>query len=176
MKEFVSWLNSSEAKELNPVVSAGIAHYEFVRIHPFTDGNGRTARALATLILFMKGFDTKKFFALDEFYNENRESYYKALQKTDKEQDLSVWLEYFVEGVMVSMLKIKRIIRKFSLDRRLAKKKGQIFLDERQMKVLEYLQQNGRLTAPEYAQMFKVDDRTARRHLQKLVDLGVLCP
>ena len=174
MKNFVAWLNSDDLKDLHPVVVAGIAHYEFVRIHPFTDGNGRTSRALATLILFMRGFDTKKFFALDEFYNDDRMRYYQALQETDKKKDLTIWLEYFVEGVAVSMVHVKSIIKKFSLDRRLAKSKGQIFLDERQMKVLEYLEENGKLTSKEYASVFGVEERSARRHLQKLVELGLL--
>jgi len=54
MKGFVSWLNSDSANELYPVLLSGISHYEFVRIHPFVDGNGRTARALSTLILYLK--------------------------------------------------------------------------------------------------------------------------
>ena len=65
--DLVAWLNSSEAAALMPVLEAGIAHYELVRIHPFVDGNGRTARALATLILAQRSFDTKRFFALDEY-------------------------------------------------------------------------------------------------------------
>jgi len=73
MKDFALWLNSDQAHELYPVLLSGISHYEFVRIHPFVDGNGRTARALATLILYLKSFDTKRFFALDDYYNEDRE-------------------------------------------------------------------------------------------------------
>src|SRR3972149_7669594 len=55
MKEFVKWLSSKDASETNPVLTAGISHYEFVRIHPFIDGNGRTARTLASLILYLRG-------------------------------------------------------------------------------------------------------------------------
>jgi Fic family protein len=174
MKDFVAWLQSNEIKDLNPVIIAAIAHYQFVKIHPFTDGNGRTGRALATLVLFMKGFDTKKFFALDDFYNDDRNKYYEALQKTDKAKDLTIWLDYFVEGVAVSMAKVKRVIKKFSLDRRLAKAKGQIFLDERQMKVLEHIEEHGRITSVEYGKMFKIDLRTAQRHLLKLKELGLI--
>ena len=72
MKEFVKWLNSKNASETNPVLTAGISHYEFVRIHPFIDGNGRAARALASLILYLRGFDTKRFFALDDYYDSDR--------------------------------------------------------------------------------------------------------
>ncbi len=68
MKALIAWVNSPEAQTLDPVIEAGIAHYEFVRIHPFVDGNGRTARVLATLILYLRGFDAKQFFCLDDYY------------------------------------------------------------------------------------------------------------
>ena len=63
---------------------SGISHHEFVRIHPFLDGNGRTARALATLILYLKDFDTKRFFALDDYYNEDRGRYFADTGKRIK--------------------------------------------------------------------------------------------
>lgn len=65
-RSLLEWLNSEEAFDLLPAVQAGIAHYELARVHPFLDGNGRAARALSTLILTKRGFDTKKFFALEE--------------------------------------------------------------------------------------------------------------
>ena len=137
MKEFVSWLNSQESKEMHPVLVAGAAHYEFVRIHPFVDGNGRTARALATLILYLRGFDTKRFFALDDYYNEERSRYYAALRTVDlKTIETTRWMEYFMEGVAVSMEKVKNTILEFSLDRRMKKAKGPVYLNERQMKIL----------------------------------------
>ena len=60
----------------DPVIEAGIVHYEFVRIHPFVDGNDRAARVLATLILYLRGFDTKQLFCLDDYYDSDRRSYY----------------------------------------------------------------------------------------------------
>jgi Fic family protein len=97
MKDFVSWLNSTQANELYPVLLSGISHYELVRIHPFVDGNGRTARALATLILYLKGFDVKRFFAFDDYYNEDRGRYYVALQTVDKKiLDITLWLSRYI--------------------------------------------------------------------------------
>ncbi|HII09133.1 MAG TPA: Fic family protein, partial [Methanosphaera sp.] len=80
--ELLDWINVQN--ELNPIILAGILHYEFVRIHPFVDGNGRTARALATLILLLNDFNIKGYFSLDEYYNQDRQSYYSALQSADK--------------------------------------------------------------------------------------------
>ena len=66
--ELLDWVNVQD--DLNPIILAGIFHYDFVRIHPFVDGNGRTARALATLILLLKDYDIKRYFSLDEYYNQ----------------------------------------------------------------------------------------------------------
>ncbi len=175
MGEFVEWLNSPESKEMHPILAAGVAHYEFVRIHPFVDGNGRTARALTTLILYLQGFDTKRFFALDDYYNENRARYYAALRTVNPETiDTTEWMEYFTEGVAVSMEKVKSAILEFSLDRRMKNAKGQVYLNERQMKVLRYLQTHTRLTTKEYVEMFNVAERTARYHLDELIRLELI--
>ena len=102
IKDLIELINLGEAKELDPIIEAGISHYEFVRIHPFVDGNGRTARVLATLILFLRGFDAKQFFCLDDYYDSDRQTYYRALQSVDQDTlDLTNWLEYFVEGVSI---------------------------------------------------------------------------
>jgi len=177
MKDFVLWLNSSQARELYPVILSGISHYEFVRIHPFVDGNGRTARALSTLILYLKGFDTKRFFALDDYYNEDRVRYYAALQTVDqKTLDITQWLKYFCEGVAVSMNKVKNTVLQLSHDRRLKNKRGQVFLNERQIKILKYLQTNLKITTKECQNMFNVSERTARNYLNELVKKDLIKP
>jgi len=175
MSDFVEWLNSKEAVNIYPVLEAGIAHYEFVRIHPFVDGNGRTARALATLILYLQGFDTKRFFALDDYYNEDRSRYYAALQTVDpKTIDITKWLEYFTEGVAVSMAGVKETILDFSLDKRLRDKKGQIFLNDRQMKILKHLQTNPRITNRECRKLTGLSDEGVRKELNFLIRHGLI--
>ena len=170
MSEFTGWLNNKETTGIYPVLEAGIAHYEFVRIHPFVDGNGRTARALATLILYLRGFDTKRFFALDDYYNEDKSRYYAALQTVDpKTVDITKWLEYFIEGVAVSMAKVKKTILDFSFDKRLKDKRGQIFLNDRQMSVLKYLQTNPRITNRECRKLTGLSDEGVRKDLKFLI-------
>ncbi|NQE06766.1 hypothetical protein C5S32_12920 [ANME-1 cluster archaeon GoMg1] len=174
MHDFVAWLNGKEAKELYyTVLVSGIAHYELVRIHPFVDGNGRTARALATLILYLRDFDTKRFFALDDYYNEERSRYYAALQTVDQETiNISQWLEYFTEGVAVSMGRVKQAILDLSVDLHLKEQRGQIYLNDRQMKILKYLQTNPRITISEIQKMFdkKISRDTANRALKPLLE------
>ena len=141
----------------------------------FVDGNGRTARALSTLILYLKGFDTKRFFALDDYYNEDIKRYYAALQTVDpKTLDITKWLEYFCEGVAVSMNKVKETILQLSLDKRVKDKRGQIFLNERQIDILKYLQTNQRITTNDCQDMFNVSERTARNYLSELVKKDLL--
>ena len=175
MGELIEWLNSDDSHNLSPVLVAGMSHYEFVRIHPFVDGNGRTARALATLILHLREFDIKKFFALDDYYDSDRMAYYNALKSLDQETlDLTDWLEYFTEGVLISISKVKEKVLKLSLEKRKKEEKGQIALTERQMKIIEHLQRNGRITTGDMAKMFGVTRQAALKELSKLVELEVI--
>lgn len=175
MKALVAWLNSSEAQALDPVIEAGIAHYEFVRIHPFLDGNGRTARVLATLILYVRGFDAKQFFCLDDYYDSDRPSYYQVLKSIDqKTLDITSWLEYFVTGVKVSIASVKERVTRLSSERLRKTRKGQIALTERQMKIVEFINQNGQITNRDVRGMFEISDEAVRKEIAKLTKLGVL--
>jgi Fic family protein len=177
VRKLVTWLNSEEANELDPVIEAGIAHYEFVRIHPFIDGNGRTARILSTLILYKRGFDAKQFFCLDDYYDSDRPAYYKALQGVDQETlDLTGWLEYFVEGVNVSLEAVKVRVARLSSERLRKTRRGQIALTERQMRIVELINRNSRITNKDVRESFKISDRAALKEIRKLVDLKVIKP
>jgi Fic family protein len=174
-RSLLEWLNSEEALDLMPALQAGIAHYELARIHPFLDGNGRTARALATLILTKRGFDTKKFFALEEYYNEDRPAYYSALANADvKGGDLTEWLEYFLFGIAVEISRVENTVLKLSNDRSMKEKYGQIGLSSRQIKAVGYLKEKGQITNKEYQELCDVSASTAKRDLQDMVDKKVL--
>jgi Fic family protein len=145
MREFFYWLNKDDKDQLHPILKAGIAHHEMVRIHPFIDGNGRIARAVATLLLFLGGYDIRRFFSLEEFYDKDAVSYYENLQKASA-GDLTSWLEYFTLGAGIEFEKIKEKILKVSKDVKLKERFGgqQIYLTERQIKIIEYLQEIGK--------------------------------
>lgn len=106
MAELVGWIDESEADLPVPVI-AGMAHYQFVTIHPFYDGNGRTARTLTTWLLYRGGYDLGKFYALEEFYAEDLDGYYNALVTHPNhnyyfgrnEADITPWLDYFLKGM-----------------------------------------------------------------------------
>lgn len=175
VENLVEWLNSKEANELDSMIEAGIAHYEFVRIHPFADGNGRTGRVLASWILYTRGFDTKQFFCLDDYYDSDRPAYYKALQSVNQATlDLTKWLEYFVEGVFVSVQEVKERVIRLSSERLRKTKRGQIALTERQMQIVEFINQNGKITNRDMQKMFKISNRAALDEIKKLLKLRVL--
>ncbi len=148
--DFFNWLNSPEAMEVHPILRAGIAHYILVAIHPFVEGNGRVSRAFATLVLLREGFDIKKFFSLEEHFDEDPGSYYEAFALVDRQskniaqRNLTIWLEYFTEVVAAELSKIKEKVKKLSIDTRLRVKMGQqIALSERQMRLIEYISDQG---------------------------------
>jgi len=172
---FLNWFNSKEIDEIDSVIHAGITHYEIVRIHPFIDGNGRTARVMATLVLYKRGFDVKRFFTLDDYYDHDRNSYYEALKNIDqKSLDLTGWLEYFTEGVAVSIKAVKDKVIGLSKDIKFLKERGQIALTERQMKIVEHLIQNNRVTATSVSKIFGISRQAALKEMNKLVDLEVI--
>lgn len=176
MREYTYWLNRNDKDELHPVLKAGIAHHELVRIHPFIDGNGRVARVLATLILFLGGYDIRRFFSLEEYYDKDAVYYYENLSKASK-GDLSSWLEYFTYGAAVEFEKIKEKILKLSKDVKLKEKFGgqQIYLTERQAKIIEYIQEVGYLQNKSFGDLFpNISEDTVLRDLQDLLKKGLI--
>ncbi|MDP2671017.1 MAG: Fic family protein [bacterium] len=177
VEDLLSWVNYEEAKEISPLLRAGVVMYEIVRIHPFTEGNGRTARALATLLLFKEDYDVKRFFSLEEYYDEDIGAYYDALQAASKqlisdesERDLTSWLEYFIEGLAIEINRIKDKVKKLSVDLRLKGKQGQIVLNERQIKLIEYMDQYGQITNKEWRALLPmVSDDTILREMKDLL-------
>lgn len=179
MEDFVSWLNASD-EDIHPVLKAGIVQYELVRIHPFLDGNGRLARALAMLVLFLDGYDIRKFFSLEEYYDHDASRYYGALQSVQRvggAVDLTPWLEYFTQGLAIELNRVKEKVKGLSTDLHLKEKLGgeQVFLSERQLKVVEYIQKAGYLQNQAFKQLFPmVSEDTVLRELKGLVEQGII--
>lgn len=176
LEGFVHWVNSSQTKDLHPILQSGITHYELVRIHPFLDGNGRVARAVAILVLFKESYDVKKFFSLEEYYDRDAMGYYSAL-KSAEGGDLTAWLEYFTEGLAMELSKIKEKVQNLSVDLKLRERRGgeQIALSPRQIKIVEYIQKVGFLQNQVFAELFPmISEDTVLRDLQDLVKKGII--
>jgi Fic family protein len=96
---------------VHPVIQAGIAQHRLVWIHPFVDGNGRTARMFTTLLLYQRGYDFKYLFELSSYYNRDRDAYYAALRTADRTDDYTEWLTYFLGGFAYQMVEIQKRAR-----------------------------------------------------------------
>lgn len=180
--DFFTWLNDPEAQEIHPIIRAGIAHYVLVSIHPFVEGNGRTVRAFSTLMLMREGYNVKKFFSLEEHFDSDPADYYDAIAVVDKEspvitdRNLTPWLEYFTGVVAIELTKVKEKVRKLSIDTRLKVKFGeQVPLSERQMRLIEYISDQGSGGMGELKKVLPmVSEDTILRELRDLLEKKIL--
>ena len=178
LEDFFSWLKSDEALNLHPILRAAMTHYQLVFIHPYVEGNGRTARAFATLALYETGYDFKRFFALEEYFDSDVEAYYQALLSVQQnaEHDLTYWLEYFAYGLALEIDKVKQKVAKLSQDLKLKRELGKkVALSERQILLLEVLQNQGSMTSEDaQAVLPNVSVDTILRDLKDLIVKGVV--
>jgi len=182
IKDFLDWLNASTSREIHTCLRAAIAHYVLVAIHPFTEANGRSARAFATLILYQEDYDIKKLFSLEEYFDKDIMGYFKALAEVSEQKgpiedrDLASWLEYFTKALAIELDRVKDKVKKLSRDSHLKSKLGrQIVLSERQVKLYEFLQENQWLTMGDAAKILSfVSTDTILRDLRDLLKKGVV--
>ncbi len=183
LEDLLHWMNSPDSNELHPVIKAGIIHYEIARIHPFVEGNGRTARAIAMLILYLEGYDIRKLFSLEEYFDSNPLSYYLTLQEVsnqpvmdNQERDLTPWLDYFVQGVAIELNNVKEKVKRISLDSRVKDRLGeQVELNERQMVIMEFLHKHKAMQNKDFRKIFPdYSDDTVLRELKFLKQKGLV--
>ena len=161
-RALLNWINSAGTADEHAVVVAGIAHHRLVSIHPFMDGNGRISRALESWILYRKDFDTHHIFALDEFFEQDRNRYYLEIQKVRGNNDnLTSWLEYVSEGILQTLKKTRMRIQAL----RLKKPATKIILLAKQERILQILAQTPQIGGGELARILNI----TRSHLSKLL-------
>lgn len=187
MKEFIEWINSKEILELDPMIRAALAHYHLGLIHPFADGNGRTARLVEALLLRLSGIKYVPVM-LSNFYYRNIDDYFRAFSNSinNKENNVTSFLEFVFNGLIESLNEIKNritiYIRKFSLRHYydLLRKEGDI--SQRQhdflIMVLDHLKsfalKDLHIVSPFSILYSKVSARTAIRDLKKMCDKKLL--
>ena len=168
MQAMVSWINNS-TELLFPII-AGIAHYQFATIHPYYDGNGRTARLLTTLILHLGGYDLKGLYSLEEYYAQNLGAYYEAISighhnyyMGRAEADITKWVEYFVSGMAISfekvLIQMQEANNKGLSDTSFLLRK----LDPKQRKALELFKQFEVVTSNQIGELFGFKPRTSAK-------------
>lgn len=178
IQELITFINKTKPDDMHPVLKAATVHYELARIHPFVDGNGRVSRALSTFILFKEGYDIRKFFSLEEYFDNDAIRYYNALQSVGRNNgDLTEWLTYFTEGLAIELTKIKEKIEKISVDTHLKERLGgsPILLSNRQLKIIEYIQKTGFLQNQVFRTLFPmVSEDTVLNELKGLMKAGII--
>jgi Fic family protein len=175
MNAFLDWFN--EAPATDPVLKAAVAHLWFVTIHPFDDGNGRIARAIADMALARSESSSQRFYSMSAQIRLERRDYYAILERTQKgDLDITAWLEWFLacldrafDGAEATL---GAVLRKARFWEALA---GQS-LSERQTKVVNRLLDGfaGKLTTSKWAALTKASSDTALRDITDLVERGVL--
>jgi Fic family protein len=169
MFELLDWWNKDAAK-LSPVLSSAILHYRFEDIHPFADGNGRTGRALALWELYRRGFDSHHIFSVDEYYWEDRPSYYAALDAVRKTgEDLSGWIEYCAEGVRQTLENVWLRVQVLEV-----KSPGKLVLRPNQERLLQLLRDHGRMTPAQIWEAMQISRQGAMGLLRPLLDAGMV--
>lgn len=182
MKAMVAWIKASDPAGLPCPIRAGIAHYQFATIHPYYDGNGRTARLLTTLILHLGGYDLKGVYSLEEYYARNLGAYYEALTvgpshnyyEGRADADITQWVEFFCDGMAESFDHVKK--RAQEAARAGAPDHSPLLrkLEARQRKTLELFRTRDTLTSRDIEGLFGLSQRTARSILSKWVEDGFL--
>jgi Fic family protein len=176
--DFFTWSHSDAATRLHPVIRAAITHYQLVYIHPFIEGNGRTARAMAMLQLYSLGYDFKRFFSIEQYFDSDVQAYYQALLSVQHtpNSDMSYWLEYFCYGLAIEIDKVKQQVLKLSRDLKLKKELGtQVALSERQILLLELFHQQETVTSDDMQRVLpNISVDTILRDVKDLIKKGVI--
>ena len=178
VRELIDFINNTSPDDIHPILKGGVVHYELARIHPFLDGNGRVSRVLSTYILFREGYDIRKFFSLEEYFDHDAIAYYDSLQSVGRNNgDVTEWLTYFTQGLAIELTKIKEKIEKISVDSKLKERLGgsPILLSSRQLKIIEYIQKTGFLQNQAFRSLFPmVSEDTVLNELKGLLKAGII--
>ena len=172
LKDVYEWLIKKD--ELHPLIKAGIFHHEFAFIHPFFDGNGRLARILTTYYLLLNNYEVSKFFILDDFYDIDRQLYSDTLRSADS-GDKTHWLEYFLEGIAVSLQgAIARIndLKQKSLEE--VKGEKRVIVSSREEEVLQIVLDKKAIKTSDIQHALSVTRQQAHALLHSLVRKGLL--
>lgn len=175
MKKFLDWFEKEKSTDL--VLKAGVAHLWFVTIHPFDDGNGRIARAIADMVLARSERSPQRFYSMSAQIQQERKAYYEILEATQKgELDVTRWLEWFLvclerafdraETILAAVLNKAGFWDRFAATE----------FNERQRRMINRLLNGfeGKLTSSKWAKLEKCSQDTALRDIEDLLRKGVL--
>lgn len=179
LKSLLSYIDDSQFS-VHPVLLAGILQFKLAAIHPFSDGNGRTARAATSLFLALNQYDCDGALVLDSHYSTDKKAYYAILQLVNgknyahsKNADITAWLEYFTDGFLSSLHVLNAEVRMLGLS--LSTSDGNIHLNREDEDILSYVAKFGSINISEAEDILpEMNRRSIQRRLKQLVDDGYL--
>lgn len=170
LKELMNYLKKN-SQIVDSLILAGIFHKEFVIIHPFIDGNGRTARLLTKALLAKMGLNTFNLFSFENYYNQNVSNYFAKVglvgnyyDEKDK-IDFTLWLEYFTDGIIDELLRVKKELEKETVSPD---------IKDHHKLILDYIKEKGYITDKDYSAITKRAKPTRNLDFNKLIDLGFI--
>lgn len=175
MDKFLDWFNNDD--QLDPVLKAAIAHFWFIIIHPFDDGNGRIDRAITDMLLARAEGSGERFYSMSGQILEERKGYFEILQKVQHSTgDITGWLEWFLHCLKNAMLATENSTQKILRKAEFWKRNEHTPINERQRLVLNKLFDGfeGKLQTSKWAKITKISADTALRDIKDLIEKGIL--
>lgn len=175
MQIFFEWFNNG--KDIDPVLKAAISHFWFVTIHPFEDGNGRIARAIADMQLARVDGSTHRFYSMSARIQKDWKEYYWILEESQKGTlDITNLLFWFLKCLDKSLDAAEELLSEIKIKTRFWDELSQINLNERQRSILNKLLDgfDGKLTTSKWAKISKCSHDTALRDIQDLIEKNIL--
>ena len=175
MSAFMAWFNSEP--QTDPVIKAALAHFWFVTIHPFEDGNGRMARAIADMALARSDGTAQRFYSMSAQIEAERNEYYSVLEQSQKgDLDVTSWLKWFIACLGRSLDRAEETLTSVLRKADVWQHVGTAGVNDRQRKVMNRLLDGfeGKLTSSKYAKLTRCSSDTALRDIRDLLDRGIL--
>lgn len=175
MRAFLEWLN--KPPDIDEVMKAGLAHLWFVTIHPFDDGNGRIARAIADMTLARSEKSSQRFYSMSAQIRQERAAYYEILEQTQKGTlDITPWMDWFLGCLGRAIDGAQTTLSAILSKARFWEHLSTVPINDRQRLVLNRLLDGfeGKLTTSKYGKLAKCSQDTALRDILSLVERGVL--
>lgn len=175
MDKFLQWFNNDNSLDL--VLKAAIAHFWFIIIHPFDDGNGRIARAITDMLLARAEGSEERFYSMSAQILAERNRYYEVLQKVQhSEGDITLWLEWFLHCLKNAILSTENTLQKIMQKANFWKLHEHTAVNERQRLMLNKLLDGleGKLQTSKWAKITKTSTDTALRDIKDLIEKGIL--
>ena len=171
MSELIKYLEK-EYNNTDPLILAGIFHKQFVIIHPFMDGNGRTARLVTKYLLARMGLDTFRLFSFENYYNQNVSKYFSSVgvmgdyYDIKEKVDFTDWLIYFTDGIIDELLRVQKLLKNsiIPVNR----------LNEYEEMIVEYIKKHNSISISEYNKITNRAHSTQILDLKRLVDKNVI--